>query len=424
VAVVTKKQGPSSVRTADSAVSRIAWALWVGTVALLAVSVPLNIYIPILSFASLPNPAGALVFTALAFGFSTIGALVTTRQPRNLVGWIMLFSGVALGATLLTTSYTDFSLFQRQGTLPGTSWAAWFSEWLSVAGLTPALTFLVLLFPDGRLPSRRWRVAGWLAAAAIATLALGSALTPASVDYPELRNPVGLSSFRGSVLEDGGVGWLLLAASVVVSAISMVVRFRRASGEERQQIKWFALAATLTAASWTTVVLLWGTEFGSAAWALSLVSYLGIPLAVGVAVLKYRLYDVDIIINRALIYGSLTATLALVYFGGVTLTQSVLQTLTGREELPQLAVVASTLAIAALFQPLRRRIQSFIDRRFYRSKYDARRALETFSSRLRDQTDLEELDDELVGVVRETLQPAHITLWLRPDTPRKDGGPE
>jgi hypothetical protein len=379
-------------------------------------------FIPSLSFTGLPNPAGALVFSALILCFSTIGVLITTRQPRNLIGWIMLASGVALGATLLTSSYVDFSLVQLQGTLPGTPWVAWFSEWFWVAGFVPALTFLLLLFPDGHLPSRRWRVAGWLAVVAIVTLALGSAFTPASVDYPELRNPVGISSFEGSFLEDGGVGWFVLAASVVLSAISMVVRFRRATGEERQQIKWFALAAAFAGVSWVTLVFAYETELRQAALLLGLLSYLGIPLAVGVAVLKYRLYDIDIIINRTLVYGALTATLALVYLGSVATLQYAFRGLTGGDS--QLVIVASTLAIAALFNPLRRRIQSFIDRRFYRRKYDARKALEAFSARLRDETDLEALNDELISVVSETMQPTQVSLWLRPDTSRNGEQPE
>ena len=257
---------------------------------------------------------------------------------------------------------------------------------------------------------------------AIVTLALGSAFTPASVDYPELRNPVGISSFEGSLLEDGGVGWFVLAASVVLSAISMVVRFRRATGEERQQIKWFALAAAFAGVSWVTLVFAYETELRQAALLLGLLSYLGIPLAVGVAVLKYRLYDIDIIINRTLVYGALTATLALVYLGSVATLQYAFRGLTGGDS--QLVIVASTLAIAALFNPLRRRIQSFIDRRFYRRKYDARKALEAFSARLRDETDLETLNDELISVVSETMQPTQVSLWLRPDTSRNGEQPE
>jgi len=157
---------------------------------------------------------------------------------------------------------------------------------------------------------------------------------------------------------------------------------------------------------------------------LGITSLLGIPAAVGIAILRHHLYDIDIIINRTLVYGSLTVLLVLVYFGGVTATQTLFRYLTGQEQQPQLAVVVSTLAIAALFTPLRRRIQSFIDRRFYRRKYDARKTLEAFSTKLRDETDLEALNDDLVGVVRETMQPAHVSLWLRPVTLQNSREPD
>jgi hypothetical protein len=205
------------------------------------------------------------------------------------------------------------------------------------------------------------------------------------------------------------------------AVISLFVRFRRARGDERQQIKWFVSAAALT--------LVWIIVFGQSSLrgvpgaivALSsLLVIPSIPIATGIAILRYRLYDIDRIINRTLVYGSLTLMLALVYFGGVTATQAVFQALTGQQKLPQLVVVASTLVIAALFNPLRRRIQSFIDRRFYRSKYDARKTLEAFSAKLRDETDLDALSEDLVGVVRETMQPEHVSLWLHPDPALKD----
>jgi hypothetical protein len=261
------------------------------------------------------------------------------------------------------------------------------------------------------------------------TLGCGVAFMPGPLpDYPQIRNPVGLTLLEGSFLA-GEVGSLLaylsLMASTVLSASSMVVRFRRAVGEERQQIKWFAFAAGFAALGWVVNSLAYANDEGTeslllvVAQLLLLLSLLGIPLAVGIAILKYRLYEIDIIINRTLVYGSLTATLLAVYFGGVATTQAVFRFLTGQEQQPQLAVVVSTLAIAALFNPVRRRIQSFIDRRFYRSKYDARKTLEAFSARLRDETDLQALDRELVGVVRETMQPAHVSLWLRPETASK-----
>jgi hypothetical protein len=409
------------------AATRIAWLMWALSMLVVALSVPLYLSIPALrpsGITDVPDTVGAVLFTALVLSFSTVGALIATRQLQNTVGWILLVAGFALAATILTGGYLDFSLAAGRERLPGTEWVAWFAQWVWVPGFGPALTFLLLLFPNGRLPSRRWRPVGWLAVAAMVTLALGSAFTPGPfVDRPEVRNPLGLAPFAGGLLEEGGVGWLLFAGSVVCSATSMVVRFRRARGEERQQIKWFALAAAFAAVGWVAITFAYGSEESLVvvgAQLLQLLSFLGIPLAVGIAILKYRLYDIDVVINRTLVYGSLTATLALIYFGGVATIQAIFRALTGQEQQPQLAVVVSTLVIAALFNPLRRRIQSFIDRRFYRSKYDARKTLEAFSTRLRDETDLEALNNELVGVVRETMQPAHVSLWLRPDTASKD----
>jgi hypothetical protein len=207
--------------------------------------------------------------------------------------------------------------------------------------------------------------------------------------------------------------------------VSLVLRYRRSRDEEREQIKWIAFAASVVGLLFLTglvISLIYGSKPPS--WTrlldtMTALSYTGVPIAVGFAVLKYRLYDIDIIINRTLVYGSLTLMLALVYFGGVTATQAIFRTLTGQEQQPQLAIVVSTLVIAGLFNPLRRRIQSFIDRRFYRKKYDARKTLEGFSARLRDETNLGALSDELVAVVRETMQPVHVSLWLRPETAPK-----
>jgi hypothetical protein len=215
------------------------------------------------------------------------------------------------------------------------------------------------------------------------------------------------------VLKLGGPMLLLAGLGAV---ISLFVRFRRARGDERQQIKWFASAAALTLA-WIIVAEEQSGEIVALSGLLVIAS---IPVATGIAILRYRLYDIDRIINRTLVYGSLTAALAALYFAGVTATQAIFRALTSQEEQPQLAIVVSTLVIAALFNPLRRRIQEFIDRRFYRRKYDARKTLEAFSAKLRDETDLDALSADLVGVVDETMQPAHVSLWLRPVADLKD----
>jgi hypothetical protein len=207
-----------------------------------------------------------------------------------------------------------------------------------------------------------------------------------------------------------GVFILVNFGLLALSAVSLVLRLRQATGVERQQLKWFVYAVALFALVFPPSVL----ALGDGRLIVALLPL--VPAAAGIAILKHRLYDIDILINRTLVYGSLTALLALIYFGGVTATQAVFRALTGQEQQPQLAIVASTLVIAALFNPLRRRVQGFIDRRFYRKKYDARKTLEAFSAKLRDETDLEALNNELVGVIAETVQPVHVALWLRPDT--------
>jgi hypothetical protein len=227
-------------------------------------------------------------------------------------------------------------------------------------------------------------------------------------------NPYGVNS---PILDAVAVaGTILASASMVASAVSLIVRMRRAGRVERQQIKWLAYggAVVVGAVFVGSVITVWIGEVGLL---LIIIGLLGVPIFTGVAILRYRLYDIDIVINRTLVYGTLTATLIALYFGGIVVLQRFFVLLIGQQS--TLAVVASTLAIAALFNPLRRRIQSFIDRRFYRSKYDARKTLEAFSLKLRDETDLEALNNELVRVVRETMQPAHVSLWLRPDPAQK-----
>jgi hypothetical protein len=235
-----------------------------------------------------------------------------------------------------------------------------------------------------------------------------------------IRNPLGIEGFTQFYK---AVLYTMSPALFLAAAFSLFVRLRRAVGVERQQLKWLAYAAGgLVICS---ILLIITIAIDTPRWyewvanAIVVVVTPGVPVAIGIAILRYRLYDIDLLINRTLVYGSLTVTLALVYFGGVTATQALFRILTDQRELPQLAVVISTLVIAALFNPLRRRIQSFIDRSFYRSKYDAAKTLEGFSTKLRDETDLKALRGDLEGVVRESMQPAHVSLWLRPDTAPK-----
>jgi chemotaxis receptor (MCP) glutamine deamidase CheD len=205
---------------------------------------------------------------------------------------------------------------------------------------------------------------------------------------------------------------------MVASAVSLIVRMRRTGRMERQQIKWLAYGGALVVGAVFIggVISIWNHNVSIAVVSLGL---LGVPIFTGVAITRYRLYEIDIVINRTLVYGALTAALVAAYFGGVAALQAFSRALTGQEQQPQLAIVVSTLVIAALFDPLRRRIQSFIDRRFYRRKYDAQKTLEEFSVKLREETDLEALNEDLMGVVRETMQPAYVSLWLRPDKDSK-----
>jgi len=244
------------------------------------------------------------------------------------------------------------------------------------------------------------------------------ATAPVSFDrYPSISNPFRVGGVFGNALKLlGNIGAVVLFIIFAAAVVSLIVRRANAGVEQRQQIKWFSYAATALLACvflYPWIVWEWPRWAG---FSVGLAGLSAIPVAVGIAILRYRLYDIDRIINRTLVYASLTVILVGIYFGGVTATQALLHSLTGQEQLPQLFVVASTLVIAALFNPLRRRIQSFIDRRFYRSKYDARKTLEAFSAQLRNETDLEAMSDDLVGVVRETIQPAHVSLWLRPET--------
>jgi hypothetical protein len=361
------------------------------------------------------------------FPFLIVGALIASRRPKNPIGWISMAVGMLWMLNMVASSYMLIGVRMADpGSVPYPVAVGSLAQWLGPAVATLFGTFLILLFPDGRLPSRRWRPVAWLCGLWIASDIILTTLAPGPLeDLRSVNNPFGLEGHPWVANLNEAVG-LLFPLLLLISASSLIVRYLRSGGEVREQIKWLAFAASVIALS-VFFAVVQGTFFASDSagsadplWgkllqdALTL-SFAGIPIAIGFAVLKYRLYGIDVVINRALVYGSLTLLLALVYFGGVTATQALLQTLTGQQRLPQLAVVVSTLVIAALFNPLRRRIQSFIDRRFYRRKYDARKTLEAFSARLREQTDLQALNTELTRVTQETMQPEHVSLWLRPD---------
>ena len=351
--------------------------------------------------------AAAAIFPLALTVSAMVGALVASRRPENPVGWFFLGSAGCFALSEVAEGYATYGL-------PGTLAMAWLMSWVWLPGVALLLFFLPLYFPDGRVVSPRWR---WLVRVALVFCvggALYSALSPGEIPASGgIVNPLGIEALRQVSELLGTFVFVLYFAFLFASAASLVVRFRRSGSVERQQIKWLAFAA-LAIPIW----FLTNAPIEEASRSLfvvidALVVSTLIPVAAGIAILRYRLYDIDVVINRALVYGTLTVTLALVYVGSVVGLQAAFRSLTGQES--TLAIVASTLAIAALFNPLRRRVQGFVDRRFYRRKYDARKTLEAFAAKLRDETNLEALNDELVDVVRQTMQPAHVSLWLHPD---------
>jgi hypothetical protein len=351
----------------------------------------------------------------VAFGFlltGTIGALVASRRPQNPIGWIFCAMALGTAASFMSDSYASEA---RAHSLPAASYVSWFNTWLWIPTFLVAATFLLLLFPEGKLPSRRWRPVALVTGAALVLVALEEATTtePLTGGY---ENPFGVTGRADdvlSMLRPVVLSLLLIAAAAAV--LALISRFRGARGERRQQLKWFLFPAAFMPVGFSLAGIQDGIggihPLGDIGWMAALVAVVfGIPLGAGIAILRYRLYDIDVVINRTLVYGSLTALLAGTYLGFVLLFGLALEPLTGGSEL---AVAASTLAVAALFRPARRRIQAAVDRRFYRRKYDAARTLESFSARLRAEIDLDALRAELTGVVRETMQPAHVSLWLR-----------
>jgi hypothetical protein len=388
----------------------LAWSQWALTLLLLAAIVPVSSHDP-KSFSGAGGVAVGLAVVLFILVFATVGLVVALKRPENPIGWALGFAGAAYALASLANVYADWAFLARHGDLPGATFAAWLTQWVWNLAIGPGAIFPLLLFPDGHLPSRRWRPVLWTASGGIALMTISAALTPGPfTDYPAAVNPVGIAGAESLLSFLGSVGTVALVISFVAVVISFVQRFRRAHGTEREQLKWLTYAAAVIVVAGIGSAALIdpiSTDTSNAIQSLALTTY---PVALGVAMLRYRLYDIDVVINRTLVYGALTAILAGVYVGSVLLLQLALDAVTSGSSL---AVAVSTLGVAALFRPARARIQEAVDRRFYRRKYDAARTLEQFSSRLREQVDLDALGGELRSVVADTMQPTHVSLWLR-----------
>ncbi len=387
----------------------LAWSVCAAAAALLAFALVL----PALGASPGSDRLFESIFTLMILTYAAVGAVVATRRPDNLIGWIFCAFALCGGLLAAAAEYAELDPVGRASSLPAHAIAAWVAEWIALPtfGL---IVFVLLLFPTGRALSPRWRAASWFAGGAFGAAALSTAFRPGMLGETSrvADNPFGVDGPAGEALTAfAPLGDGLAVAALIVATAAMVLRFRRSRGDERLQLKWLACAGGLGASGLALSVAgdTAGVSFEPLFYA-SFIAWALLPVAAGVAILRHRLYDIDVVINRTLVYGALTLTLAAAYLGSVLVLQLALSPLTAQSDL---AVAGSTLAVAALFRPARRRIQALVDRRFYRRRYDAARTLERFGARLRDEVDLDTLGGDLRGVVRETVQPAHVSLWLR-----------
>jgi hypothetical protein len=366
---------------------------------------------------------GDQAFVLLCSGYAVVGALVASREPRNAVGWLMLTIALAFAFTSLTDSYIAGSADR-----PGEQWAAWISAWGWNVWLYVASGVLPFVFPDGRLVSPRWRYGLWLGIFTLVTSLVSTMVQPGPMDVDSpatITNPLGAGVVPQQVFAaSSAIGNFVAVTVVVLGGASLVVRLRRSRGRTRQQVKWFVYVGAVAVAALVLALVdvinesivgdptpAWSQILGSIGWFTTLVSLvIGFPTAIGIAILRHRLYGIDLVINRTLVYGSLTVLLAATYLALVLGLRVVLSPVTGQSDL---AVAASTLAVAGLFGPLRARIQDIVDRRFFRSRYDAERTLAGFATQLRSEIDLDSLGTGLRDVVSSTMHPEHVTLWLR-----------
>jgi hypothetical protein len=408
---------------------RLAWAVFAGATALLLVGLVLewatrNVHGSAGFGLSGVAFAGTILISLTFLSFAATGVVIAVRVPRNPIGWMLIAIAYGWGLVTGSIAYGDYALKVHPGALPAASAVASVSGWAWAPPVALTGVFLLLVYPDGRLAGSRWRPVAWICGTAVAIGIVVDVLMPGpmtDLGFPHHQNPFGVEEL-GPILRALEASVIAIPLGTAAAVASLVVRFRRAGRVERLQIKWLAAAGTFSGVLYA-LALCSAAVFAAAGrpqpgvdavildvWFATLSL---IPAAIGVAVLRYRLFEIDVIIRRTLIYAALVASLGLLYLGGVTVAGALLRGVTGSSG--TLAVTASTLAVALAFQPLRAVIQRIVDRRFYRSGYDARAAVDALGERLREQIDLDALRGELLAVVAGTVQPAHASVWLRPD---------
>jgi hypothetical protein len=422
---------PKGAPAADGAlwVVTVTWAATVVLVAMALVLLAKNGPAP--SFGRIAAAHGQRTVAAIAgasctLAFATVGATIVWHHRRQRMGWLFCLVGLALAVQAFATFYATHALVARPGSLPGGQVMGWLGTWVSAPALLLIPLFCFLLFPDGRLPAARWRLVAWLDGLTLATATVGLAFrTGPLAILPSVANPLAASG-TAARLANGllTVGVLLLPVAVVASVGSLIVRLRQAKGVQRQQLKWFASAAALVAV--IAVPVLPGQVIAPTGWAAGalvalVIAIACLPVSAGIAILRYRLYDLDVLLNRTLVYSTVTTLLGVGYAGIVLAVGALLSGAgvsgtgeRGGGNVSSLAVAVATLAVAAMFQPARRRVQDVVDRRFNRRRYNAQRTVEAFAALLRQQTDLDVLATELLAVVDGTMEPTQVSLWLRP----------
>jgi len=399
------------------------WALWVPVLLILVLNITFTVANGNAQAPTDPEGPGQLdLFIAVGVITTLVsGALIASRRPENPIGWILYGMGLWMAFGGFGQAYAVHALIAAPGSLPFGEVMAWVDSSSSGPAFLGLWVFVFLLFPNGRLLSARWRIVLWLGIVALAGLALAAFQPGPLNDFGTINNPFGIQSLAAVLDTVVTLSFWLCISALAASVVSLVLRFRRAHGDERQQLKWFASAALFMALIFMTAPIIWFTPAlaNTLLWPILFVlAELPLPIAIVIAILRYHLYDIDFLIRRTLTYSIVTALLLMVYFASVILLQQAVATVTGSQQ-NELVTVLSTLAIAALFVPLRNRIQNAIDRRFNRQRYDAQKVLNQFATTVRDETDLEKLTGSLIDVVNETMQPRSVSLWLKPAADRR-----